>query len=800
MRIDAVHIASFGKFKEHTLRFHDGFNLIYGENENGKTTVMNFIKMMFYGTSGKKTDLSKQLRKKYKPWDSDLMAGSVDFTYGGTAYRLEREFKGTNSSDKITLYNLALGTKQSLSGTNEIGQEFFGLSLSAFEKSVFIGSLGAPEKDAVAEGEINSKLSNLVATGDEDVSLETVNGRLLSAKEALMSRGGQKGIYDKNLRRLAELEEEIRRSKATEAQIIRIEDMLSDKQAALQEVNRQANGTFEILKNAELIKKRNTLQKYVEACEKIESLERQLTLKDGGKVDSAYCERLEAALVELRERKRMVTEKADAVGQLEKEVKRLAADAQDGEHGDLLTAKAQAESEINLCSDKSVELKSRLEVLTHEIQVLKPTKKRRTPLLICGGILSAAGLILTVASFLSDQPLIVGSSLLACGVLLLLCGSFFKKTIPADDGDLRQEIEKVKADIDDTEGQKQRLSLQIERLNEVINASLIESGSRKALLDNKRQELLSKKEDLLFEKDRLSEATAELLSLCAPFRPAETDGDAQELLTELKRLLQAREAAELTRNLAADGTGCDSKEEALTRLAVLDGNEAIRDMTSEQLDAAKDDFKQKSDEMGRLRGEIASLKSEIKAMTAAAESLAVLERKKESLNDTLRSQKTFCDSADLAMQVLAESFAELRQNFSSLLEEKTSVVFSGLTDGAYESVGVSKDFDVNVTKKGVFGRKEWQYLSNGTTDQVYLALRLALADLISDEAEALPLLFDDVLAQYDDKRAMRAIAYLKERANEHQILFFTCHSSYAKMANEQGIPTTTLSKRSSEMI
>ena len=81
MKINSCYISSFGKFKNYKIDFADGFNLIYGDNEAGKSTVMSFIKMMFYGNSGRVSDIDKNLRKKYMPWDSSFMAGSIDFTH-----------------------------------------------------------------------------------------------------------------------------------------------------------------------------------------------------------------------------------------------------------------------------------------------------------------------------------------------------------------------------------------------------------------------------------------------------------------------------------------------------------------------------------------------------------------------------------------------------------------------------------------------------------------------------------------------------------------------------------------------
>ena len=112
MKINRIYIAAFGGLKNKTIDFKDGFSVIYGENENGKTTIMTFIKMMFYGSERGSSSIAKNPRKKYAPWSGEKSAGSIDFEHGGRSYRLEREFGNTNSSDKITLTDMSDGKEK----------------------------------------------------------------------------------------------------------------------------------------------------------------------------------------------------------------------------------------------------------------------------------------------------------------------------------------------------------------------------------------------------------------------------------------------------------------------------------------------------------------------------------------------------------------------------------------------------------------------------------------------------------------------------------------------------------------
>lgn len=79
-------------------------------------------------------------------------------------------------------------------------------------------------------------------------------------------------------------------------------------------------------------------------------------------------------------------------------------------------------------------------------------------------------------------------------------------------------------------------------------------------------------------------------------------------------------------------------------------------------------------------------------------------------------------------------------------------------------------------------------LSAGTADQLYLATRLAICDLVLPADRAVPIVLDDALANFDDERCAAALRWLRQEAERRQILLFTCHSREAEFfAGDAGV-------------
>jgi len=168
MKINRVYIKNFGGISDREYILSDRLNVIFGENESGKSTFLSFIRFVFYGA---KKSRAKELsfRDKYMPWSGQDMCGEVEFTLNGTVYSLSRSISATGRKKDVTLINKTTG--DTITDTDEIGTDIFKMSEEAFLKTLFLGAEGA---QITSDGELLSKISNVAQSGDEKVSYQEI--------------------------------------------------------------------------------------------------------------------------------------------------------------------------------------------------------------------------------------------------------------------------------------------------------------------------------------------------------------------------------------------------------------------------------------------------------------------------------------------------------------------------------------------------------------------------------------------------------------------------------------------------
>ena len=130
----------------------------------------------------------------------------------------------------------------------------------------------------------------------------------------------------------------------------------------------------------------------------------------------------------------------------------------------------------------------------------------------------------------------------------------------------------------------------------------------------------------------------------------------------------------------------------------------------------------------------------------------------------------------IAQETLTAARAELQRRFAPRITQRAQKLLSRMTGGRYHSLTMSEDFSLQAGAGEEDTVHDAMWRSDGTVDQLYLALRLAVAEELTPEA---PLILDDALVRFDDKRMKAAVGILKEMAKDKQVICFTCQGREA---------------------
>ncbi len=230
-----------------------------------------------------------------------------------------------------------------------------------------------------------------------------------------------------------------------------------------------------------------------------------------------------------------------------------------------------------------------------------------------------------------------------------------------------------------------------------------------------------------------------------------------------------RDVKEKTSSLLSLFSEAKEKEEALQKnaeaLRLLQEKEEKRQAGSDAQDRNQWLLEQHLQHLANLKNEASALKALI------------------GENDRIREE---LDAIDLAIDTLDRLSHSIRSSFGLWLNRSTSALVRGITGGAYDSISIDDDLNVSLnTEEKLIPISQ---ISTGTMDQVYLALRLASADLMERDGVVLPLLFDDSFVNYDENRLRSALRFLSEQYRERQILIFTCHRREDRFLSEASVP------------
>ncbi|NHZ78213.1 AAA family ATPase [Massilia sp. CCM 8695] len=308
-------------------------------------------------------------------------------------------------------------------------------------------------------------------------------------------------------------------------------------------------------------------------------------------------------------------------------------------------------------------------------------------------------------------------------------------------------------------------------------------------IDNERalkQQALDDAQERWREQESLAQRhQAELERLC---RAANVDAPealpAAEEQSKRKRLAQA-DADRVRKDLAV------ASSRPLDELRAL-----LRDYDAGRMD---DEQNQVSAELGKLEEDLRNARQAeetarraLEAVDSADTAAAARELMERDAAGVRLSMAPWMRSR-LAHALLDEALKRFRERAQGPMLLAASRYFQQMTDGQFVRL-VSDDAGpkpVLLAQRGTGGQVRVEGLSEGTRDQLYLALRLAALEIRRDAGYDLPVVLDDVLMTSDDGRAALALRAIADFARDHQVIVFTHHAHLLSVA-ERSVPAQML--------
>ena len=723
--------ATFGKLQEQTLELQEGLNILQAPNETGKSTWCAFLLSMFYGINTKERDRAGTLadKNRYAPWSGAAMSGRLDCRAGGDELSLLRSTR-RQTAPMGDFQALCAGTADpapGLTGTN-CGETLLGVSREVYARSAFIRQGGV----AVSQDPgLERRIAALVTSGEEDTSYT-------EAVEALKKQLNRR--RHNKTGRLPALEAELQE---TEALLASQADLARQRESLL-------------ARSAHLEARETALNEELAALDRWEEHRKRLDLQ---KVEDAAAQAEEKAAALRRRMEEQHIPENDVTGRLRGAIVNLNTARRNAE-------KAQEQYEAAKAAQRQVEetlsaspfAGQTAEEARQSAQTLPPTSLKAwnwLMLVLAAGLLAAAGwgyysgmdgtYPLQGVTYLSLAPLLLGAAAL---VLVFLNWRKVKKgrtsltvrygtAAPAEIQSLADAYIALLSDRD---------------------AARQEAHAKAAVAENLWQSVDVNAGGILEEVRRFAPSAYDIPSADAALRTCAL------LRKELGEAERAASEARLRADLQARQSPDPENPDAPALQPPQRGREAV----SADLDAVRADLAALRSNLDRIAGRL----------HAAGDPLT-LQASAERLTDEIAALQGEYAAIELAMSTLAGANAKLQSRFSPALGQRAAEIFRRLTAGAYDGVALDRALHVSAEPAGTAVPRDAACLSAGAADQLYLAVRLAICDLVLPEENAAPIILDDALASFDDGRCAAALDCLREEAKKRQILLFTCHSREA---------------------
>ena len=702
--------ATFGKLSHQTLTLKPGLNIIEAPNEWGKSTWCAFLIAMLYGI-----DTSTRSKKDFLAEKERYQPWSGEPMSG----RMDLNWNGRD----ITIERRTKGRSvfgqfsayETATGITvpELTADNCGQTLLGVEQSVFsrAGFLRLKDLPVQQDETLRRRLNALVTTGDESDSADTLAQKLKDLKNRC--RFNRTGLIPQ-----------------AEAQ----KRELTEKMGQIASLQQQAESLH--VRQEELKAKKQALENHRH------HLQYAAARDYAGKLENAKFQRNLAA--ENAEKLGNVCAALPEEGMLQQQLTRL---QKLKEQKEALQLELQMQPGAPTVPDAlpqfrgkdpaTVVADTRQAAADYE-ELLRKVKKPSPVLTLIGVAVIALGSVLAFA-----LSLIPGIAVAGAGLILMFIGLALSSAQSRKNTDANKKAEQIARSYYPLEAAHWVSEAEnYARTQQTYTAALAQfRGSISGLEERLRR--LQQEQEALTEGNSIAAFEQQLL------QHRQLRRDYADALRERSRL------EELVATMTSAGQQIEKPEQpdALT----FSLPETERQLSDVQL-AIRDG----ENRLARNKGFMESLGSP----ESLRQQLDQVEQR------IARLEKVYA-AAELAQATLLEAKLELQRRFAPRIAQRAQELFCRMTHGRYDRLSLQEDLSLLAAAEGEDTLHNVLWRSEGTADQLYLALRLAVAEELTPDA---PLVLDDALVRFDDKRLDTALQILKEAAEKKQVILFTCQS------------------------
>ena len=759
MKIIEINIIQFGKFKDRIFTLEDGFNIVKGDNESGKSTLLGFIKFVLYGVGRKNPSIAVGERERAVSWNIGIAAGSLVIEdVDGKRYRIERNGRESAKgaySDKAKIFDLLSGEEIVFDTTP--GEHFLGIGAQAYDSMCNIKQL---EAVAIGADAVKGVIDNLLSSGDENMNVQAAIKILEGERRVLLHANGKGGLLYESEIALDRLKSEYKGALISENERIKNHGELDKVEQALSKAKDEFNiaqKMCDLHDDVLRLQKFDRLRELKEDAERLaqESVELNQSVDfDITKASYEAAASMKTASSTLQRSENTLNSARNELNETEQAFSKLSFDDTKG-LGEIIEEFGTPNAAITHLGAKKKKKSSSALMLTM--------------FFVAGGVLAALAIALLIA------PNYAGAATLGfiAAVLLVLAATYYKKFTRAK-GEIESFMKNMGNDFCSKNEEKIFVALEKFyneisertrltnvresakfRCNVAQDAYFADLSSAKGLaqdngLDCSDSELF---ENLVALADKMNSYLSKRYELDEKIR--ENQALIRALGGELERFSERDLRARITPEII----------------------ERIMNVPYERLKAERDSALYKTNQYNQYKASVERNLASASGKRSSQDVFPEIEEAEERLS-TLRLR---LDAIRLAAATINEASSELKSDLTPRIRGEAEKNLAKMTSGKYAELYIDENMGLSVFADGA--TRPIDSLSKGSLDVAYFSVRLALLQTLIAEKYP-PLYMDETLSQLDDKRAKNALSLISDYAKSTQCVLFTCQDRDLSLARE----------------